>query len=94
MKNTEEAHNLIKEAMKDVKQEMVILLDGENHLIYIHSINIDKKGQITFDFSTPSNDKKDVLIPHIEQCIKAQYQDYIHQEKHKKWKLLKLFSRT
>lgn len=95
--NTNEAHSIIQEAMKDVKQEIVILLNGEHHLIYIHKVKIDKKGKVTFDFSTPSNYPKDELVPHIENCIKAQYQDFtdfVSQEKGKKWKLLKSFFRT
>lgn len=91
--NVEEAHNLIKESMKDIKQEMVIILDGENHLVYIHEINIDKTGKIEFKFSTPSEDKKEELLPHIEKCIQLQYEDYVVQERDKKWKSLKSFFR-
>lgn len=94
MMNLTDAHNMVKEAMKDVKQEMVIVLDGEHHLVYIHNINIEKSGQVTIDFSTPSEGMKDMLLPHVEACLKQQYLDYLEQEKTRKWKLSRLFSRT
>ncbi|ANM46552.1 head vertex assembly chaperone [Morganella phage vB_MmoM_MP1] len=66
---------IIKEAMDDVLQEMVIIIDDEPHLVYIQSLDINN-GKVEFTFSTLSDIPRDVLIPHIENCIKAQIEQF------------------
>ncbi|QQV88900.1 hypothetical protein [Providencia phage PSTRCR_121] len=68
------SEDIIKEAMSSVIMELVILLDGESHLVYIHSLDIND-GQIEFTFSTLSESKDD-LVPHIENCIKESIKSY------------------
>jgi hypothetical protein len=63
--------DIIKEAMSDVMQEMVIIIDNEPHLVYIQSLDINR-GQVEFTYSTLSDVPKEELVQHIENCIKAQ----------------------
>lgn len=67
-----ESLDLIKKAMKDVVQEMIINLgDGTSHIIYVHKISY-LNGEISVDFSTLSDERKDELWPHVEACVRAQ----------------------
>ena len=92
MEENKKALDVIREAMKDVIQEMVIKIDDEPQLVFIHKLHINTDGKVEFEFSTPSEKNKDALIPHIENCIKIQIEELT--EDSKKWKLSKLFSRT
>lgn len=70
--NFEKSHSIIKDAMKNVIQEIVIKLeDGSSHLVYITGLNIED-GKVSIDWSTPSEDMKEVIGPHVEECIKKQ----------------------
>lgn len=70
----EKSLNIVKESMKDVIQEIVILIDNTPHLVYIHSMDI-KNGRVEYDYSTLSDLPKDILEPHIEKCIKSQIEN-------------------
>lgn len=75
------SHDIIKEAMKSVIQEIVIQLeDGTSHLVYLHSLDINNN-EVTIEFSTPSESMKDVLYPHVEACVKSQIQQIIKPKK-------------
>lgn len=66
--------DVIKEAVKDVLQEILIIIDDNPHLIYIHSMDI-KDGKIDFSYSTLSELPKDELIPHIQNAIIRQIEE-------------------
>ncbi|QQV89432.1 hypothetical protein SJ_14 [Proteus phage SJ_PmiM] len=70
----EKSLNVIQESMKDVIQELLILIDNKPHLVYIHSMDI-KKGKVEYDYSTLSELPPNILEPHIEKCIKAQIEN-------------------
>lgn len=86
-----ESLSIVREAMKDVKQEMIIIIDGVHHIVYIHDISMPKTGEIAVDFSCLS-EEKEVLWPHVVECVKIQINEL--KGKHTKWKLSNLFSRT
>lgn len=62
--------DLVKEAMKSVKAEFLIILeDGSSHIVYItKSEIIDNK--IIYECCTPSKDRAEELNPHIENIFK------------------------
>lgn len=62
--------DLVKEAMKDVKAEFLIVLeDGSSHIVYITKFEIvDNK--IIYECCTPSKDRTEELSPHIENIFK------------------------
>lgn len=66
--------DVIKEAVKDVLQEILIIIDDNPHLVYIHSMDI-KDGKIDFSYSTLSELPKDELIPHIQNAIIRQIEE-------------------
>ncbi|QPB12321.1 hypothetical protein [Providencia phage PSTCR6] len=66
--------DIIKEAVKDVLQEILIIIDDKPHLVYIHSMDI-KDGKIDFSYSTLSELPKDELIPHIQNAIIQQIEE-------------------
>lgn len=73
-----QSFDLIKQAMKTVKQEIVItLLDGTPHIIYLHDAVIQEDGSLRTDWSTPSTDRKDELGVELEKCIAAQFNLHI-----------------
>ncbi|AAQ17669.1 gp40 head vertex assembly chaperone [Aeromonas phage Aeh1] len=66
--------DVLEEALKDVKQELVILVDGEPFLAYIHELTY-KDGQVHIDWSTPHSEEeimKDELFKHVQAAIQAQ----------------------
>lgn len=75
---------LVQTAMKDVISEFLIKLEDESqHIVYIHSFDIDNNGCIEYDFSTPSTDRKAELIPHIEIIFKTMIEDFGKSKKSK-----------
>lgn len=82
------SEDIIKEAMSSVIMEIVILLNGESHLVYIHSLDIID-GKVEFTFSTLSEISKDELVPHIENCLIESIKSY----KPKTKSLLSIFKR-
>lgn len=76
--------DIVKESMKDVIQEMVITLeDSSAHIVYIQSINFDNS-KLTVEFSTLSEDRKEELGPHVENCIKIQINEIMNSSKKRK----------
>lgn len=72
--------NVIDDALKDVKQELVILVDGVHYLTYIHSVYYDTNGKIILDWSTPHDEteiERAVLLKHVESAIHAQIKEGI-----------------
>lgn len=77
----EKSLGIIREAMKDVKQEILIKLeDGSDHIVYIHDITINSNS-VSYDFSTPSEDRKDELTKHVEHIIQLQMADIKSKKK-------------
>lgn len=70
----DKSHKIIQEAMSTVIQEMVIKLDGKEHLVYIHSLDISPTGEVNISFSSPDEEMRDTLYPHIMNCLKAQFE--------------------
>ena len=81
------SHEIIQEAMKTVIQEIVIKLNGQSHLVYVHKLNISPSGEVTIEFSTPSEAHKDELYPHVEACVKQQIQSALKTKKKSLWKI-------
>ena len=84
----EKSLDIIKQSMGRVIQEMLITLpDGTPHMVYITKINIDPKGKVEVDFGTPSEERKDELILHVEKCITMQINDALQEMnmKKKRW---------
>lgn len=68
--------NLVKEAMKNVLQEVLIVLpDKTSHIVYITDLKAKDDGGIEVGFNTPSEDRKEELYPHVVNCIKAQIEE-------------------
>lgn len=73
-----QSFDLIKKAMKTVKQEIVItLLDGTPHIVYLHDAVIQEDGSLRTDWSTPSTDRKEEIGVELEKCIAAQFNLHI-----------------
>ena len=83
------SHEIIQEAMKTVIQEIVIKLNGQSHLVYVHGLDISPKGEVSIEFSTPSEAHKEELYPHVEACVKQQIQDALKPKKKSLWNLLR-----
>ncbi|AAT38508.1 head vertex assembly chaperone [Acinetobacter phage 133] len=74
-----------------VLQEMTILLDGQEHLVYITELEMTDKG-LKYAFGTASEGYEDVLAPHIEKCLQIQVDEQIkiYQEV-SLWSMIKKF---
>ena len=77
----DKSYSIIKDAMNSVIQEIVINLDNESHIVYIHKLNLLDNGQIEIDWSTPSEAYKSQLYPHVEKCIKIQITEELQKYK-------------
>lgn len=78
---------IIDSALKTVKQELLIQIGNEKYLVFIHDLTA-KGNQIFIDWSTPYEEEREMLLPHVEAAIKAQ----IDQNKKKPW-WVRLFKR-
>lgn len=68
-----QSFDIIKESLKDIKQEMCITLeDGSGHIVYVHDLSVEGN-QLTVDFSTLSEERKAELTPHVHACLQAQF---------------------
>ena len=65
----------------------MIKLNGRSHLVYVHKLNISPSGEVTIEFSTPSEAHKDELYPHVEACVKQQIQSALKTKKKSLWKI-------
>lgn len=67
-----QSFDIVKESMKTVKQEILITLeDGTNHIVYLHDAEI-ADNQLTVDFSTFDETRKDEIGEAVKQCLMAQ----------------------
>lgn len=57
-------------------QEMTILLNDEEHIVYITELEMTDKG-LKYAFGTTSEGYEDILAPHIENCLKLQINDQV-----------------
>lgn len=82
---------IVQKAMENVVQEILITLeDGEEHIVYVTSLDLNERGQVSLEFSTLDESRKADLAPHVEKCIKIQIQQ-AHAEIMRKKKRFKLF---
>lgn len=64
---------IVKEAMKDVKQELLLTLeDGTNHVVYIHDCRVLNNGQVETDFSTLTEGRQEEIAHGVEMCMRSQ----------------------
>lgn len=81
----EKSLGVVREAMKEVIQEILIELpDGTAHIVYIMGLKFSDRNEVEIDFNTPSEDRKDELYAHVENCVRIQLQDYFKKNK-KSW---------
>lgn len=77
----EKSLSIIKDAMKDVRQEIIIKLeDGTDHIVYVGDVTISGS-RVHYGFSTPSEDRKDELAKHVDHIIKLQMADIQSKKK-------------
>ncbi|EQA7786783.1 hypothetical protein ACX818_001377 [Acinetobacter baumannii] len=77
--------DIIKESMKDVKQEILIKLkDGTDHIVYLHDCIIDNNGKMVVDFSTLSEDRKVEIGEAVEACMQAQFTESLSRKSKRK----------
>ncbi|WJZ27912.1 head vertex assembly chaperone [Serratia phage 92A1] len=79
----EKSLGLVKEAMKNVIQEMVVIdKEGTHHIAYITHLEYTG-GQVIFEFNTPS-ENKDIVQELAQQCLEAQIKEVMNRPKRKK----------
>ena len=69
--------DVLDEALKDIKQELVVLVDGEPFIAYIHDLTYNE-GRVHIDWSTPHSEEeimKDELFKHVQAAIQAQIKE-------------------
>ncbi|AUE22557.1 head vertex assembly chaperone [Aeromonas phage Ah1] len=69
--------DVLEDALKAVKQELVILVDGNPFIVYIHDLTYIN-GQVHIDWSTPHSEEeimKDELFKHVQAAIQAQIKE-------------------
>lgn len=72
--------DVIKQAMENVIQEIVITLeDGTYHIVYLTKFEINGSA-ISYEFNTPDESRKPDLIPHIEHILKMQIQQHANKK--------------
>ncbi|WFG77665.1 head vertex assembly chaperone [Escherichia phage vB_VIPECOOM01] len=81
-----ESLKIIKSAMENVIQEIVIKLeDGSTHIVYVTKLDwVD--GKVIMDFAVLDQERKAELAPHVEKCITMQLQDAFNKRSKKKFK--------
>ena len=81
-----QSFDIIKKAMKNVIQEIVITLEDDSaHIIYLHKFEVDSEtGAVSIDWSTPSSDRKTELEPHLEKCLEMQISAFKDNPNHMK----------
>ena len=79
-----ESLKIIKSAMENVIQEIVIKLeDGSTHIVYVTKLDwVD--GKVVMDFAVLDQERKAELAPHVEKCITMQLQDAFNKRSKKK----------
>ncbi|UOX40420.1 head vertex assembly chaperone [Aeromonas phage GomatiRiver_11] len=85
-----EAHNLIKEAMKNVRQELLIIdKSGNSHLVYIFDMHYHE-GKLHVDYkAVRDNDEVHALV---HEAIEAQVKQIMKEKEETPW--LKRFLKT
>ncbi|MGL6229348.1 MAG: hypothetical protein ACRC3J_09105 [Culicoidibacterales bacterium] len=74
---------ILQDALADVKQELLIIIDGNEYLVYIQGIVYTESG-ISVDWSTPHDDiSRDVLFEHVKSAIEIQLKELICQQQQK-----------
>lgn len=65
---------VLDDALKDIKQELVIVIDNDYYLVYIHNISFNNN-EVYIDWSTPHEESeisRDLLFNHVSNAIKVQ----------------------
>ncbi|QBX32720.1 head vertex assembly chaperone [Aeromonas phage Asfd_1] len=82
-KSLEEAHALIKEAMKDVRQELLIIdKSGASHLVYVFDMHYHD-GKLHVDYKAVRD--SDEVHALVHEAIEAQIKHTMKEEKEKPW---------
>lgn len=72
-------------------QEMIIVLDEQEHTVYITELEMTEKG-LKYAFGTTSEGWEDILAPHIEKCLQLQIDEQIKIYREVSlWTLIKQF---
>lgn len=81
-----ESLKIVRSAMENVIQEILITLeDGSHHIVYITKLDwVD--GKIVMDFAVLDQDRKAELAPHVEKCVTMQVQQAFNERTKKKFK--------
>ena len=89
--NMDAAVDRVREAMKDVKHEMLLVDEnGVSYIAYIMGLNMEGP-RLTYDFSTPSEDK-DKVARLIDECLEAVAKDVLESDTPKSlWNKLRIF---
>lgn len=83
----EKSYQIMKNAMSDVKQEILISLpDGTSHIVFVTSIKAskDNPGELEILFCTPSENRKNELYAHVHNCVQKMY-DISQNNKKDSW---------
>lgn len=73
----EKSYRIMKDAMSNVKQEILIFLpDGTSHIVFVTSIKAskDNPGELEILFCTPSENRKKELYDHVYNCVQKMYE--------------------
>lgn len=73
--------SMVQDAMKNIKQEMVIKIGEEHHIVYITDIIITHDAGIAISYNTLDESKRDELYPHIEKCVRMQIEELMQANK-------------
>lgn len=91
--NEDTYKDVINDALKNVQTELVIRIDSENFLVFINDIQYHD-GKVVLDWSTPHEDMKEELYPHVKNAVQVMYnQTNIEIEKSFFRRFLDLFKR-
>ena len=76
-------NKLLQEALADVKQEILIIDNNNEYLVYIQDIKMTEAG-LSIDWSTPHDDvDREMLFQHIKNAIEIQLRELVCQQPQK-----------
>ncbi|QAY01220.1 head vertex assembly chaperone [Aeromonas phage ZPAH1] len=70
--NENKYKDIIKEALRNVTQELVIRIGDDHYLTYVHDVQFHD-GKMHIDWSTPHEEEKEILFPHVQRALIAQF---------------------
>jgi len=72
---------VLDDALKDVLQEMVIMIDNNHFIVYIHDISYNGT-DISINWSTPHDEteiSRQVLFDHLKEAVKIQLKELMER---------------